>query len=96
MDLASIASFPDYAHHPLESFIYWENTGDWKFVRSSFGSASEGRWMTMDANDIDGDGDLDILLGNANFSLGEVPAQVKEKWKGRPLSVIILKNRLRN
>ena len=94
MDLASIAFFPDYVNHANESFIYWENKGAWKFERSTFRNATEGRWMTMDANDIDDDGDVDIMLGNAFFTLGDVPASLIEKWKKRSLSVMVLENRL--
>ncbi len=46
----------------------------------------------MDANDIDGGGDIDILLGNAFFTLGNLPPALKEKWKKRPLSLMILEN----
>lgn len=96
LDLASIAFFPDYAAHANESFIFWENTGDVNFKRSTFRGVNDGRWMTMDATDIDADGDIDILLGNAFFSMGEVPVSLKEKWKQRPISVMVLKNRLHN
>jgi FG-GAP-like repeat len=94
IDLASIAFFPDYIDHADESFIYWENKGDLNFNRSTFSTVTDGRWMTMDANDIDGDGDIDIVLGNAFFTLGDLPAELKEKWKKRPLSVMILENTL--
>jgi FG-GAP-like repeat len=94
IDLASIAFFPDYANHADESFIYWENKGDLTFNRSTFETATDGRWMTMDANDIDGDGDIDILLGNAFFTLGDLPQSLKDKWKKRPLSVMVLENTL--
>ncbi len=94
IDLASISFFPDYKNHPEESFIYWENKGDFTFTRSTFSGATDGRWMTMDANDIDGDGDVDILLGNAFFTLGDVPQSLKDKWKKRPLSVMVLENTL--
>ena len=94
LDLASIAFFPDYISHANESFIYWENRGNWVFERSTFRNVTEGRWMTMDANDIDADGDVDILLGNAFFTLGDVPADLIEKWKKRSLSVMVLENRL--
>jgi FG-GAP-like repeat len=94
IDLASIAFFPDYKNHPEESFIYWENKGDFTFTRSTFPGATDGRWMTMDANDIDRDGDIDIVLGNAFFTLGDVPQSMKDKWKKRPLSLIVLENTL--
>jgi hypothetical protein len=94
IDLASIAFFPDYKNHADESFIYWENKGDFTFNRSTFSTATDGRWMTMDANDIDGDGDIDIVLGNAFFTLGDLPPALKEKWKKRPLSLMVLENTL--
>jgi hypothetical protein len=94
IDLASIAFFPDYLNHANESFIYWENKGDFTFNRSTFENALDGRWMTMDANDMDGDGDVDILLGNAFFTLGDLPQALKDKWKKRPLSLVVLENTL--
>ncbi len=95
IDLASIAFFPDYKNHADESFIYWENKGDFTFNRSTFATATDGRWMTMDAADIDEDGDIDIVLGNAFFTLGDLPASLKEKWKKRPLSVMVLENTIK-
>ncbi len=95
IDLASIAFFPDYVNHPNESFIYWENKGGLQFEASTFETVNDGRWMTMDAGDIDGDGDIDIVLGNAFFSLGEVPKHFKDKWNKSTLSVMILENTLK-
>jgi FG-GAP-like repeat len=94
IDIASIAFFPDYKNHADESFIYWENKGDFTFNRSTFAGVTDGRWMTMDANDIDGDGDIDIVLGNAFFTLGDLPPALKDKWKKRPLSLMVLENTL--
>ena len=94
IDLASIAFFPDYKNHADESFIYWENKGGLNFNRFTFSAATDGRWMTMDANDIDDDGDIDIVLGNAFFTLGDLPMALKEKWKKQPLSLMILENTL--
>jgi hypothetical protein len=92
LDLASIAYFPDYEHTPEEGFLYWENKGNLSFEPSSFQEVSAGRWITMDAGDIDGDGDVDIVLGNANFRVGNVPAKLKDKWDVFSPSLIVLKN----
>ena len=50
----------------------------------------------MDANDIDGDGDTDIVLGNANFSMGRIPLRLKEEWNRTAPSVLVLKNSIRD
>jgi hypothetical protein len=94
LDIVSIAFFPDYKNTPEESFIYWENKGRLSFRPSSFSEATAGRWITMDAGDIDGDGDIDIVLGNANFSIGAVPGIFKTKWDAYTPSILILRNTL--
>jgi len=93
-DIVSIAFFPDYERFPLESFIYWENNGGTSFSRYSFPGANNGRWLTMDAGDIDGDGDTDVVLGNAVFSVGIIPEEMREHWLTHPVSAIILENNL--
>lgn len=92
LDLASISYFPDYLKTPEESFIYWKNTGDLNFKPFSFSQATAGRWLTMDANDLDGDGDIDIVLGNAKFPLGAIPSAMMKKWNAYSPSVLILRN----
>ena len=93
IDIASIAYFPDFTNRPAEAFIYWENKGSDKYSASSIAEVSTGRGLTMDAGDVDGDGDPDIVLGNANFSLGRVPAALKEKWDKYSPSLIVLRNK---
>lgn len=91
-DIASIAYFPDYENTPHESFIYWENKGNFKFEPFSFNESAIGRWLTMDVNDIDKDGNPDILLGNARLTFGSVPKHIIGKWDQYSPSVILLKN----
>ncbi len=94
IDLASISFFPDYNSTPEEGFIYWENTGGLTYEPSSFSQVTAGRWLTMDAGDIDGDKDIDIVLGNAFIVIGNVPDSLKKKWEAYRPSVIILRNNL--
>ena len=55
----------------------------------SFSQAASGRWLTMDAGDIDGDGKLDLVLGN--FSLGAPAMKTINRWKNFS-PIIVLKN----
>lgn len=89
LDIAAISFFADYVHQPEESFVYLENRGNFDFHPYSFPQANMGRWMTMDIGDIDGDGKLDIILGN--FSIGPLMMKYKDNWKHAP-PFIILKN----
>ena len=89
LDIAAISFFADYTHQPEESFVYLENKGNLDFHPYSFREATLGRWLTMDAGDINGDGKPDIILGN--FSIGPMIMKQNEDWKHSP-PFIILKN----
>jgi hypothetical protein len=68
LDLAVIAFFPDFKYHPTEGFTYHEQISPGKFKVHEIPVNTYGRWISMDVNDIDGDGNMDIVLGN--FSVG--------------------------
>lgn len=93
LDIASISFFPDYAQYPEESFVYLENKGDLRFEASSFPQATKGRWIVMDAGDIDADGDIDIALGSFVYFLAKGDSTgLSKKWLTKSPSVIILEN----
>ena len=64
LDIAAIAQFPDFSQHPNQSFVFLENTGGLTFKPQTFPMANRGRWLLIDAGDVDQDGDDDILLGS--------------------------------
>lgn len=91
MDLAAISFYPNYAE---ANFVLLENTGNLRFKGYTMEAATAGRWMVMDAGDLDGDGDADIVLGS--FVMGPTtiptPAALRERWKTEGAAVLILEN----
>ncbi len=93
LDIASISYFPDYTY-PEESFIYFENQGDYDFIPMTFENSARGKWLVMDTGDVDLDGDVDIVLGSAMFLTPEVPPSIKKKWEADPIALTVLYNQL--
>lgn len=96
LDIASISFFPDYDKSPRESFVYLENKGDLKFEASTFRECIAGRWVTMDAEDFDGDGDIDIVLGSLIDMPTKVPPFLKKMWEDKSPSLLYLVNQRKN
>lgn len=96
LDIAAISFFPDYRHNPGESFVYLENKGNLKFEDYSFPESYRGRWIVMDANDMDGDGDPDIVLGSFVYFLPDGDTTgLGKKWLLYGPSVAVLENTTR-
>ncbi|MCS1411683.1 MAG: hypothetical protein M2R45_04884 [Verrucomicrobia subdivision 3 bacterium] len=57
LDIAAISYFPDYNKAPEESFVLLWNDGAYRFRAQTFPQSYRGRWLTMDAGDLDGDGE---------------------------------------
>ena len=94
LDVAAIAFYPDFAAPVVESFVYLENKGGLNFVPRSLSEHELGRWMVMDAGDLDGDGDIDLALGSflAGPTTIPVPARVREQWRNEGAMVLVLEN----
>ena len=93
-DIAAVSYFPDYVKSPRESFVYYENKGKNQFAANTFRNCISGRWLTMDAGDLDGDGDIDLALGNYAYGPTSVPSFLMEAWKSSGPPVLILENML--
>jgi len=89
LDIATIAFFADFASQPEESFVYLENKGNFEFEALTMPECKTGRWLTMDAGDLDGDSKIDIVLGN--FSIRPSVIKPLADWQKGP-SFIFLKN----
>ena len=94
LDIAAISYFPDYNDNPQESFVMLWNQGGYKFTAETFPHSYQGRWLTMDAGDLDGDGDLDIVLGAANRTPYSVNQSIEAFWRKSGPSILILRNEI--
>ena len=92
LDIAAISFFPDFENHPERGFIYLENDAG-KFMASCTPLASSARWITMEAADVDLDGDTDIILGALAFPT-KVPDSLFQTWGKNKISLLLLKNNL--
>ncbi len=94
MDIAAISFFPDYQNTPEQSFLYLENQGNNNFKTLSLPEATKGRWIVMDAGDIDLDGDTDIVLGSLAFEI--VPENpLLDQWVREGIGFMVLENTLK-
>ena len=82
---------------PQAGFIYFENNSpaggrEWNFKARTLRQAVTGRWISLEAGDLDGDGDDDLVLGSLIDMPTPVPDQLKGLWREKGPSVLILRN----
>lgn len=94
IDFALISSFPDYEESPDFSFVYLENVDKENFKFKLFGldEPSLGRWLLIDSDDIDNDGDKDIVLSAFSYYLAPVGENLLESWRTSDVDLLILEN----
>ena len=71
LDIASIAFF--HNHEKAENgFIYLQGEGGFNFSAYTLPQAALGKWLTMEAEDFDKDGDMDLALGSYFQNINEL------------------------
>ena len=95
LDIAAISFFPDFGVERRESFAYLQNNGEMEFSAHTTPELINGRWMTIAAGDMDGDADVDIVLGGAYIPTGMIAYMdtYRSMAESAP-SILILKNAL--
>lgn len=94
IDIAAISFFPDFEHAADRGFLYFENTGDYKFKPYRLPSTTVGRWLVMEAADYDDDGDVDLILGANNFRGLGAGNDDYEYWNEHKTALLFLENTL--
>ena len=93
LDVAVVSFFADYARTPHESFVYLEASGPFSFRGFTTPHGQRGRWVALEAGDVDHDGDTDLIL--ANSAVADGFDQVHDAlWRHSP-PYLILKNTTR-
>lgn len=91
VDLAAISFFPDYDSDAPIAFCLFERQEE-NFTLKRVNTKSQGRWLTMDAGDLDKDGDMDLILGSLTF---EAPGHdsLVPQWVKNGLPFLRLENK---
>ncbi len=64
------------------------------YCTSTVAGQNAGRWMVMDAGDVDGDGDPDVVLGSFVRGPTTVPVSpaMRESWRTNGAALLLLEN----
>ena len=96
LGIAAIGFFSDFKYHPEEGFTYLEQSKPDSYIAHQIPVEKYGRWISMDVNDVDRNGSLDIILGN--FSIGQRgllnQKGLQPQWDSFE-PIIILKNNIK-
>ncbi len=96
IDIAAISFYPDFEAANQEVFVFLRNDGDMQFSAFSSPELAVGRWMTMGVGDLDGDADIDIILGGAMIPTGMFAyMDTYGAMAESAPSILVLKNTLR-
>lgn len=86
LDVAAVAL---YAVHPRERFLFLENLGDFRFRPQALPVPGEPVCGVLDAGDLDGDGDPDLVLGALPFFSDPAGPGAAAKGEARPVLFVL-------
>lgn len=93
-DLIACSFYADFDNAADKSIVFLENKGNGAFESQYFPQAIEGRWLVMDAGDLDGDGDEDVVLGSYVLGTTGISTELSEKWQIAQKHILYLENQL--
>ncbi|MFN0066507.1 MAG: FG-GAP repeat domain-containing protein [Limisphaerales bacterium] len=94
LDLAAIAYYPDFSSRRDGGLALWRQDAPGVFTRLRVDGAALGRWLSLDAGDLDGDGRQELILGSARQGPGRtayVPADLDRLWRTNGLAALVLR-----
>jgi len=93
-DIIVSSNFADMENNPERGIIYLENIEEYHFNAYAFEASAQNQWNTIEVEDFDEDGDLDVIIGAMNLSnvLKVQKGQSKEDIVINRTSLLLLEN----
>jgi hypothetical protein len=95
VDQLSFSYFPRLTGMPTDLVRYVANSKSYQQGVWDVKGALEGRWLVSDAADVDGDGDIDVILGNVSIGPGMISDAQAERWMQSGYQALLLMNTTR-
>jgi len=85
-DLVVLSMYPDLFSWTNEMLVYFENRGNMHFQPYYLETEPIGKWILMEAADVDDDGDQDLIVGTNHLIQGVlIPPEFKNKWNEKQI-----------
>lgn len=93
LDLLAVSAFPDPRIRPYESVVLFEQIRPLEFAPLAIAEAGGSRWVAAAGVDMEGDGDLDIVLAGANTSTTRADRRWSALAGPDPRIMVLLRNK---